>query len=85
MRPGPYNVAGLFFALTGFLLVFLCLIGCVVPSGRGLYFAKVTDAQVPANGSRLSVYYGWQAYCLEETELNCYIDRDVMVVPFGKI
>jgi hypothetical protein len=84
IRQGSFNRSGLLFALTGFLLVLLCAVGCLYPSGRGLYFLQVTDAVAPSNASALSVYYGWQAYCLKETKLECFVDRDVMQVPFGK-
>jgi hypothetical protein len=85
VRQGPFNLAGLFFSLIGFILVLLCLIGCLEPSGRGLYFAKVTNAVAPTNGTGIALYYGWQGYCLQDTELNCYNDRSIMVVPFGNL
>ncbi|KAL7323983.1 hypothetical protein PS15p_210564 [Mucor circinelloides] len=81
-KQGPFNVTGLSLALIGFLLTILCLVGCQKPSGRGLYFAKVTDAQQPADGNPVSVYYGWQGYCIEDVKLECYSDRSVMRVPF---
>lgn len=84
MRQGPYNALGLFFALTGFILVLLCSVGCLYPSGRGLYFTKVTDAVAPSNGSVVTAYYGWQGYCLQDQDLECFHDRSVMHVPFGK-
>lgn len=84
LRPGPFNTVGFFFSIVGFVLVLLCLVGCLRPSGRGLYFAKVTNATPLTDGSNVAVYYGWQGYCLEDVNLNCYNDRNVMVVPFGK-
>ncbi|KAI9357455.1 hypothetical protein BD770DRAFT_322095 [Pilaira anomala] len=82
LRPGPFNTVGFFFSIVGFVLVLLCLVGCLRPSGRGLYFAKVTNATPLTDGSNVAVYYGWQGYCLEDVNLNCYNDRKVMVVPF---
>ncbi|KAK4513664.1 L-serine ammonia-lyase [Mucor velutinosus] len=81
-KQGPFNVTGLCLAIIGFVLVMLCLVGCQTPSGRGLYFAKVTDAQTPADGNSVSVYYGWQGYCIEDVKLECYSDRSIMIVPF---
>ncbi|KAF1801707.1 hypothetical protein V8B55DRAFT_1473341 [Mucor lusitanicus] len=81
-KQGPFNVTGLSLTIIGFVLAMLCLVGCQRPSGRGLYFAKVTDAQKPADGNPVSVYYGWQGYCIEDAKLDCYSDRSVMLVPF---
>jgi hypothetical protein len=81
----PLDFIGLFFSMTGFIMVLLCLVGCIYDSGRGLYFLKVADSQPTANAS-MTAYYGWQAYCIDDINLglNCYTDRSVMVVPFGK-
>lgn len=84
VRQGPFNFAGLFFSLIGFILVLLCLVGCQGPNSRGLYFAKVSNAIPATHGSAIAVYYGWQGYCVEQDELTCFSDRSVMVVPFGK-
>jgi hypothetical protein len=81
----PFNNTGLFFSITGFILALLCLVGCQYSSGRGLYFAKVTDAQMPSTGNPVSVYYGWQGYCIEDQGLTCFSDRSIMLVPFGNI
>ncbi|GAA5794822.1 hypothetical protein HPULCUR_000169 [Helicostylum pulchrum] len=85
IRPGPFNAVGFFFSIAGFILVLLCLVGCLKPSGRGLYFAKVTNAAPLADGSSVAFYYGWQGYCVEDTELKCYADRSMMVVPFDVV
>ncbi|KAI8056305.1 uncharacterized protein B0P05DRAFT_479135 [Gilbertella persicaria] len=65
--------------MIGFILVLLCLVGSQTPSGRGLYFAKVTDAESNAS---FTAYYGWQGYCIQEADITCYSDRSVMIVPF---
>lgn len=79
MRQGPFNGIGFLFSLAGFILVLLCLVGCLAPSGRGLYFAKVSDA---SGDKAFSAYYGWQGYCLEEQgQTTCFTDRELLVVP----
>lgn len=79
------NVLGLVLSVIGFVLTVLCLVGCLRNSAQGLYFLKVTDATPPASGQSVSVYYGWQGYCIEEVTLNCQQDRSIMIVPFGII
>ncbi|OBZ82625.1 hypothetical protein A0J61_09325 [Choanephora cucurbitarum] len=80
LRQGPYSLTGLLFSTIGFILVLLCLVGSQTASGRGLYFAKVTDAD--PQSSIFTAYYGWQGYCLEDNGIDCQNDRSVMLVPF---
>lgn len=79
---GPSSFLGLLLAIIGFVLTILCLVGCLRTSARGLYFLKITQASSASNP--VSIYYGWQGYCIQDVTLNCQQDRSVMIVPFGK-
>ncbi|KAI9484143.1 MAG: hypothetical protein EXX96DRAFT_166689 [Benjaminiella poitrasii] len=82
LKQVPFNYTGLLLSIIGFILTLLCLVGCSSSGSRGLYFAKVTDAASSIDGSSVSVYYGWQAYCIQDQQLKCVNDRNIMKVPF---
>ncbi|KAI8988308.1 hypothetical protein BDF20DRAFT_814475 [Mycotypha africana] len=84
LRKGLVNYVGLCLSIIGFILTVLCLAGCLKPSSYGFYFAKITDAEASSDGSFVSIYFGWQAYCVQESNqpMACYNDRSIMVVPF---
>ncbi|KAI7903579.1 uncharacterized protein BX663DRAFT_485708 [Cokeromyces recurvatus] len=82
LKKAPFNYTGFFLSIIGFILTLLCLVGCKTSSSKGLYFVKVTNAEKPVNGTSVSIYYGWQAYCIEDHEVKCVSDRSVMIVPF---
>ncbi|KAI8327782.1 hypothetical protein BC941DRAFT_364360 [Chlamydoabsidia padenii] len=79
VRPTRWNHIGVFLSLVGFILVLLCLVGGFTSSSKGIYFAKIQDANVTATFALLG-------YCVEQgtpSQIICQRDDAVRPIPFA--
>jgi hypothetical protein len=80
VRPTRWNHIGVFLSLVGFILILICLVGGFTSTGRGIYFAKVQNANVTAT-------FGLFGYCTDQaatSKVVCQQDEAVKQIPFGK-